>query len=148
MRKKVLFLFCFLFTGLIFGQNLVENGSFEDYIICPKSKNERFPLKEWERLHNNNSTDYFNTSYLGCFDKSFYFPGQYKNTPYTKANTGASFIGMYPICLNLKSKRIFIISIEIFFFKTLNLFNKSKIMKCSNIIFLNNIFSLLVEDIA
>ena len=45
-------------------------------------------------------------------------------------------------------KRIFTISIEILFFEILNLFNKSKIIKCSNIIFLNNIFSLLVEDIA
>jgi len=89
-------------TGYISSQNLVIDGSFENYDPCPEKNKQQFPLKNWSRIHNSNSTDYFNIKYNGCFNDRFYYPGQYKNDPYTEAQTGSAFIGGYPICLNLK----------------------------------------------
>lgn len=85
-------------------QNMLKDGSFEDYDPCPELKEkEWFPLENWNRLSNSNSTDYYNTDYKGCYKSSMFYPGGYRNNPYAEANTGSAYIGMYPCGLNLKS---------------------------------------------
>jgi hypothetical protein len=88
-------------------QNIVLDGSFESYTPCPDDKKTRFPLTKWNRIHSSNTSDYFNTVYRGCLNEKFYYPGQYKNGPYTEAKTGSGFVGGYPICLNLKSDCVY-----------------------------------------
>lgn len=104
MKLKILAIIILMQVGNINSQNLVKDGSFEDYIPCPtKKEKQQFPLTYWNRINYSNTTDYFNTIYNGCFNDRLYYPGQYKNGPYTEAQTGSGFIGGYPICLNLKS---------------------------------------------
>lgn len=104
MKLKVLAIVMLIQAGNISSQNLVKDGSFEDYIPCPtKKEKQQFLLKFWNRLHVSNSTTYYNNHYNGCLKLSTFTTGRYTNAPSINPYSGEAFIGMYPICLNLKS---------------------------------------------
>lgn len=85
-RKYVLFvlLFTLLRSGAGFGQNLVPNPSFEDYILCPDAVIQIERATGW--LNFGNSPDYFNScsSTMNVPNSGF---------GYQNAHTGSAFAG-------------------------------------------------------
>jgi len=103
MRLIIGILLCILSISS-YAQNLIINGSFEQYDTCPEQKDKRrFPVTNWYRLNDFNTTDYFNEGASGCFNENSFLYGEYDNTPYTKAYLGSAYIGMYQCPLNFKS---------------------------------------------
>lgn len=85
--KSILASLAFFFANIVLGQNLVPNGSFEEYSSCPELISSVF-LTGWTNLHTN-SADYFNACNLnGVADvplNQFGFQG---------AADGQAYVGM------------------------------------------------------
>lgn len=63
MKKKLLILFIF-YCKFCFGQNLIPNGSFEQYNNCPIGLNNLSDCADWQNF--GNSPDYYNTCGSYC----------------------------------------------------------------------------------
>lgn len=92
MKKNYFYLICLIFNS-IFGQNLVPNGSFEDYTVCPNHQGD-FDLFGWYKLPNHIGTpDFLNSC---STNPVFSIPVNSLGTQLT--HDGNAYIGMF--CYN------------------------------------------------
>ncbi len=85
-------LFCFLFTNSCFGQNLVPNPSFENFINCPNGASQIDSCQNWYQP-TTATPDYFNS----CFDTmqpwSSIVDVPTNNLGYQNAKSGNAYAG-------------------------------------------------------
>lgn len=91
MNFPILIVFLIGFPFLLRGQNLVPNGSFEEYAVCPGSYSRlagEFRLPFWTTI-NTGSPDYFNTCSNGDADVPYNWAGV------SEAFDGNGYVGIY-----------------------------------------------------
>ncbi len=91
---KRLFLICTLISNITYAQNLVPNGDFENYTVCPFTSGDIEKAFPWFQPYigvGSSSTDYFNScnnSINGAFGVPANFVG------YNYAKSGAGYAGI------------------------------------------------------
>ena len=94
---KSLLVLAILLPLLVQGQqNLVPNGSFENYSSCPGTDND-WPIAYWSRT--NASPDYFNACVSGNFEQEF-LDTPCNNRGCQVPKSGDAYIGFFPFALN------------------------------------------------
>ncbi len=97
--QKLLFVFFFISSNIGQAQNLVPNGSFENYTICPNSWGRIYLATGWFQPHkypgiNNvnlgSSSDYYNS----CDDSTSYVTVPSNITGYQYAHSGTAYAGI------------------------------------------------------
>ena len=102
MKKYLLFVFSVLITNVLISQNLVRNGSFEDYLNLPLYKNEpieQFFAAYWTHVFKGtiSSVDYFTNDSAARYPNGELFSERliFNNpTNLPKAIDGNAFIGL------------------------------------------------------
>ena len=94
---KSLLVLAILLPLLVRGQqNLVPNGSFEDYLSCPGVGNE-WPVAYWSRT--TASPDYFNACVSGNFEQEA-LDTPCNNRGCQVPKSGDAYVGFFPFALN------------------------------------------------
>ncbi len=88
------------FLNQVYGQNLVPNGDFEDYSLCPGYATEIFKATPWFQPNiiwgntiNSSSTDYFNSCATGISDVPSNAVG------HQSALSGGGYAGIIFVCI-------------------------------------------------
>lgn len=94
-------------SSMVFSQkNILFNGDFEEYTCNSEDDiNAFFPVKGWSKVHRFNTTDYFNSGYVGCYPAAEFVFDTSLGHPYS-ASSGNSYIGMITCALNLTKEAI------------------------------------------
>lgn len=88
--KQILCLLILLPLCTLGQQNLVPNGNFEDYIVCPDGSGQWYNVQNWSNV-NGSSPDYYNV----CGNSGAGVPENHRGFQYP--HSGAGYMGLYGV---------------------------------------------------
>lgn len=97
--QKLLFVFFIISANIGQAQNLVPNGSFENYTICPNNFAQIYKADGWFQPHKypwSNSVDYCSSSdyYNSCDDSTSFVSVPTSQNGYQFAHSGTAYAGI------------------------------------------------------
>lgn len=97
--KKLLFVFFFISANIGQSQNLVPNGSFENFTVCPNTYGQIYRADGWFQPHKypwSNSVNYCSSSecYNSCDDSTSLVSVPSNQSTFQFAHTGTAYAGI------------------------------------------------------